>query len=169
MRVKGLVALLTSLLFGATFSPVSAAADLPSFEIKSVSSTMIDPGDTVTWKIQVNLVPGWLKGLTLNLIDPSGQVRQLYTLVESVPEVKEKKSVEIALSLKTHDYDLAGKYRLQWGYLVNVTEVFYYDPINGKDYANKTSNISAQNFNQFDFTIRDAGTGKQKTDRKSVV
>ena len=163
MRVKGLIALLTSLLIGATFSPVSAAADLPSFEIKSVSSTMIDPGDTVTWKIQINLVPGWLKGLTLNLIDPSGQVRQLYTLVESVPEVKEKKSVEIALSLKTHDYDLAGKYRLQWGYLVNVTEVFYYDPINGKDYANKTSNISAQNFNQFDFTIRDAGAGKQKS------
>jgi len=163
MRVKGIITLLTSIFMGVTLSPISAAADLPSFEIKSVSSTMINPGDTITWKIQVNLVPGWLKGLSLNLIDPSGQVRQLYTLVESIPEVKEKKSVEVALSLKTHDYDLAGKYRLQWAYLANESEVSYYDPINGKEYAGKGSNSTAQNMSQFDFTIRDAGTGKQKS------
>jgi hypothetical protein len=163
MRVKGFVSLLTALLITSVLPQVAHAADLPSFEIKSVSSTMIDPGDTITWKIQVNLIPGWLKGLNLNLIDPSGQVRQLYTLVESVPEVKEKKSVEVALSLKTNDYDLAGKYRLQFAYLANVSEVIYYDPINGKDYATKNENTFAQNMSQFDFTIRDAGAGKQKT------
>jgi hypothetical protein len=163
MRVKGFVSLLTALLITSVLPQVAHAADLPSFEIKSVSSTMIDPGDTITWKIKVNLIPGWLKGLNLNLIDPSGQVRQLYTLVESVPEVKEKKSVEVALSLKTNDYDLAGKYRLQFAYLANVSEVIYYDPINGKDYATKNENTFAQNMSQFDFTIRDAGAGKQKT------
>jgi len=163
MRVKGFIALLTSLLVGATFSPVSAAADLPSFEIKSVSSTMIDPGDTITWKIQVNLVPGWVKGINLTLIDPRGQERSLFVEVDKTYEVREKKTVNIELSLKTHDYDLAGKYRLSRAYLSNTTEVMYYDPINGKDYANKGFNAFPQNFNLFDFTIRDAGSGKQKT------
>jgi len=163
MRVKGFLTLLTLVLLSALLPTIAVAADLPSFEIKSVSSTMIDPGDTVTWKIQVNLIPGWLKGLNLNLIDPSGQVRQIYSLVDSTYEVKEKKSVEVLLSLKTHDYDLAGKYRLQWAYLANVSEVIYYDPINGKEYASKNENTFAQNMSQFDFTIRDAGTGKQKT------
>jgi hypothetical protein len=163
MRVKGFVSLLTALLITSVLPQVAHAADLPSFEIKSVSSTMIDPGDTVTWKIQVNLIPGWTKGLTLNLIDPSGQVRQIYTLVDNAYDVKEKKSVETLLSLKTNEYDLAGKYRLNFGYITNVTEVFYYDPINGKEYAGKGTNSTAQNMSQFDFTIRDAGSGKQKT------
>jgi hypothetical protein len=161
MRVKGFVSLLTALLITAVLPQVAHAADLPSFEIKSVSSTLIDPGDTVTWKIQVNLIPGWTKGLTLNLIDPSGQLRQVYTLVENTYDVKEKKSVEVLLSLKTNDYDLAGKYRINFGYITNVTEVYYYDPINGKDYAGKGTNSTAQNMSQFDFTIRDAGAGKQ--------
>jgi len=163
MRVKGFVSLLTALLITSVLPQVAHAADLPSFEIKSVSSTLIDPGDTVTWKIQVNLIPGWTKGLTLNLIDPSGQLRQVYTLVENTYDVKEKKSVEVLLSLKTNDYDLAGKYRINFGYITNVTEVYYYDPINGKDYAGKGTNSTAQNMSQFDFTIRDAGAGKQKT------
>ena len=163
MRVKGLVALLAAVLSISFLPQVAHAADLPSFEIKSVSATEINPGDTVTWKIQVNLIPGWVKYLNLNLIDPSGQVRQLTSEIEKTYEVKEKKSVEISLSLKTNEYDLAGKYRLQWGYLANVTEVLYYDPINGKDYMNKGANTFAQNFNKYDFTIRDAGTGKQKT------
>lgn len=163
MRVKGFVSLLTAVLSISFLPQVAYAADLPSFEIKSVSSTMIDPGDTVTWKIQVNLIPGWTKGLTLNLIDPSGQIRQIYTLVDNAYDVKEKKSVETLLSLKTNEYDLAGKYRLNFGYITNVTEVFYYDPINGKDYAGKGTNSTAQNMSQFDFTIRDAGSGKQKT------
>ncbi len=163
MRVKGFVSLLTAVLVISAMSQVAYAADSPSFEIKSVSSTMIDPGDTVTWKIQVNLNPGWTKGLTLNLIDPSGQIRQIYTLVDNAYDVKEKKSVETLLSLKTNEYDLAGKYRLNFGYITNVTEVFYYDPINGKDYAGKGTNSTAQNMSQFDFTIRDTGSGKQKT------
>ena len=163
MRVKGFVSLLTAVLVTSALPQVAHAADLPSFEIKSVSSTLIDPGDTVTWKIQVNLIPGWTKGLTLNLIDPSGQIRQIYTLVDNAYDVKEKKSVETLLSLKTNEYDLAGKYRLNFGYITNVTEVFYYDPINGKDYAGKGTNSTAQNMSQFDFTIRDAGSGKQKT------
>ena len=163
MRVKGFVSLLTGLLITSGLPQVAHSADLPSFEIKSVSSTMIDPGDTVTWKIQVNLVTGWTKGLTLNLIDPSGQTRQIYTLVDNAYDVKEKKSVETLLSLKTNEYDLAGKYRLNFGYITNVTEVFYYDPINGKEYAGKGTNSTAQNMSQFDFTIRDAGSGKQKT------
>jgi hypothetical protein len=163
MRVKGFVSLLTAMLVSSVLPQVARAADLPSFEIKSVSSTMIDPGDTVTWKIQVNLIPGWTKGLTLNLIDPSGQVRQIYTLVDNAYDVKEKKSIETLLSLKTNEYDLAGKYRLNFGYITNVTEVFYYDPVNGKEYAGKGTNTFAQNMSQFDFTIRDAGSGKQKT------
>ena len=163
MRVKGFVSLLTAVLITSALPQVAHAADLPSFEIKSVSSTLIDPGDTVTWKIQVNLIPGWTKGLTLNLIDPSGQVRQIYTLVDNAYDVKEKKSVETLLSLKTNEYDLAGKYRLNFGYITNVTEVFYYDPVNGKEYAGKGTNTFAQNMSQFDFTIRDAGSGKQKT------
>ena len=163
MRVKGIFSLLTAILVTSGLPQIAHAADLPSFEIKSVSSTMIDPGDTVTWKIQVNLIPGWTKGLTLNLIDPSGQVRQIYTLVDNAYDVKEKKSVETLLSLKTNEYDLAGKYRLNFGYITNVTEVFYYDPINGKEYAGKGANTFAQNMSQFDFTIRDAGSGKQKT------
>jgi hypothetical protein len=163
MRVKGFVSLLTALLITSVLPQVAHAADLPSFEIKSVSSTMIDPGDTVTWRIQVNLIPGWTKGLTLNLIDPSGQVRQIYTLVDNAYDVKEKKSIETLLSLKTNEYDLAGKYRLNFGYITNVTEVFYYDPVNGKEYAGKGTNTFAQNMSQFDFTIRDAGSGKQKT------
>lgn len=163
MRVKGLVALLTALLSISLMPQVAHAADLPSFEFKSVSANLIDPGDTVTWKIQVNLVPGWVKYLSLTLLDPSGQSRQLTSEIEKTYEVKEKKSVEISLSLKTHDYDLAGKYKLQWAYLANNTEVMYYDPINGKEYAGKGANTFAQNMNQFDFTIRDAGTGKQKT------
>jgi hypothetical protein len=163
MRVKGFISLLTAVLITSALPQVAHAADLPSFEIKSVSSTLIDPGDTVTWKIQVNLIPGWTKGLTLNLIDPSGQVRQIYTLVDNAYDVKEKKSVETLLSLKTNEYDLAGKYRLNFGYITNVTEVFYYDPVNGKEYAGKGTNTFAQNMSQFDFTIRDAGSGKQKT------
>ena len=163
MRVKGFVSLLTALLITSVLPQVAHSADLPSFEIKSVSSTMIDPVDTVTWKIQVNLIPGWTKGLTLNLIDPSGQVRQMYTLVDNAYDVKEKKSVETLLSLKTNEYDLAGKYRLNFGYITNVTEVLYYDPVNGKEYAGKGTNTFAQNMSQFDFTIRDSGSGKQKT------
>jgi len=163
MRVKGFISLLTAVFIASILPHVAHAADLPSFEIKSVSSTMIDPGDTVTWKIQVNLIPGWTKGLTLNLIDPSGQGRQIYTLVDNAYDVKEKKSVEILLSLKTNEYDLAGKYRLNFGYITNVTEVFYYDPVNGKEYAGKGTNSTAQNMSQFDFTIRDTGSGKQKT------
>ena len=163
MRVKGFVSLLTAVLSISFLPQVAYAADLPSFEIKSVSSTMIDPGDTVTWKIQVNLIPGWVKDLSIFLIDPSGQSRQLSTPVDSSYEVKEKKSVDISLSLKTNEYDLAGKYRIQWAYMANTTEVLYYDPINGKAYARKGENTFAQDFNKFDFTIRDAGTGKQKT------
>ena len=163
MRVKGLVALLTAVLSISLLPQVAQAADLPSFEFKGVSSNMIDPGDSVTWKIQVNLIPGWVKGINLNLIDPSGQIRSLFTEVDKTYEIKEKKSVEVSLTLKTHDYDLAGKYKLQWAYLSNVTEVMYYDPINGKEYAGKSANTFAQNMNLFDFTIRDAGTGKQKT------
>jgi hypothetical protein len=163
MRVKGFVSLLTAVLITSALPQVVHAADLPSFEIKSVSSTMIDPGDTVTWKIQVNLIPGWVKDLSIFLIDPSGQSRQLSTPVDSSYEVKEKKSVDISLSLKTNEYDLAGKYRIQWAYMANTTEVLYYDPINGKAYARKGENTFAQDFNKFDFTIRDAGTGKQKT------
>ena len=64
MRVKGFVSLLTAVLVTSALPQVAHAADLPSFEIKSVSSTMIDPGDTVTWKIQVNLIPGWAEELT---------------------------------------------------------------------------------------------------------
>jgi hypothetical protein len=55
MRVKGFVSLLTAMLVSSVLPQVAHAAELPSFEIKSVSSTMIDPGDTVTWKIQVGL------------------------------------------------------------------------------------------------------------------
>jgi hypothetical protein len=158
MRVKGFITLLTAILIGSALPQAAMAADLPSFEIKSVSSTMIDPGDTVTWKIQVNLIPGWVKDLNLFLVDPSGQSRQLFAPVNSSYEVKETKSVDVSLSLKTNEYDLAGKYRLQWGYLSNTTEVFYYDPINGKEYAGKGGNNTfAQNFNKFDFTIRDSG------------
>jgi hypothetical protein len=164
MRVKGFVSLLTAILIASALPQVAMAADLPSFEIKSVSSTMIDPGDTVTWKIQVNLIPGWVKDLNLFLVDPSGESRQLYTPVDSSYMVKEKNTVDISLSLKTNEYDLAGKYRIQWAYLSNTTEVFYYDPINGKEYAGKGGgNTFAQNFNEFDFTIRDSGSGKQKT------
>jgi hypothetical protein len=164
MRVKGFISLLIAILIASALPQAAIADDLPSFEIKSVSSTMIDPGDTVTWKIQVNLIPGWVKDLNLFLVDPSGQSRQLFAPVNSSYEVKEKSSVDISLSLKTNEYDLAGKYRLQWGYLSNTTEVFYYDPINGKEYAGKGGkNTFAQNFNKFDFTIRDSGSGKQKT------
>ena len=164
MRTKGFGSLLTAILIATALPQAAIAADLPSFEIKSVSSTMIDPGDTVTWKIQVNLIPGWVKHLNLFLIDPSGQSRQLYTPVNSKYEVKEKSSEDISLSLKTNEYDLAGKYRIQWGYFSNTTEVFYYDPINGKEYAGKGGkNTFAQNFNKFDFTIRDSGSGVQKT------
>jgi hypothetical protein len=167
MRVKGFISLLTAILIGSALPQAAIAADLPSFEIKSVSSTMIDPGDTVTWKIQVNLIPGWAEELTLFVIDPSGQSRQLTVPVNSTDEVEEKKSVEVLLSLKTHEYDLAGKYKLQWGYFKNVNQIFYYDPINGKEYAGKGgANTFAQNFNKFDFTIRDNGFGNQKTPQK---
>jgi hypothetical protein len=123
MRVKGFISLLTAILIGSALPQAAIAADLPSFEIKSVSSTMIDPGDTVTWKIQVNLIPGWAEELTLFVIDPSGQSRQLTVPVNSTDEVEEKKSVEVLLSLKTHEYDLAGKYKLQWGYFKNVNQI----------------------------------------------
>jgi hypothetical protein len=164
MRVKGYISLLTAILIASALPQAAIAADLPSFEIKSVSSTMIDPGDTVTWKIQVNLIPGWTKGLVIYLIDPVGQERSLPAEVEKIYDVKEKKSVEIELSLKTNEFDLAGKYKLQWGWITNVEQVTYYDPINGKAYAGKGgANTFAQNLNKFDFTIRDSGSGKQKT------
>ena len=82
MRVKGFVSLLTAMLVSSVLPQVAHAAELPSFEIKSVSSTMIDPGDTVTWKIQVNLIPGWVKDLNIVLRTPAGEIRNISALVE---------------------------------------------------------------------------------------
>lgn len=162
MRVRGLIALLSSLLSISLLPHLAHAADTPSFEIKSVSSTMIDPGDTVTWKIQVNLVPGWVKYLSLTLRTPSGDVRSLSALVDPKMDIKVATSKEIILDLKTNSYDLAGKYKILYGYIANVKEFYAYDPINAKEYASKGYMV-AQNLSQFDFTIRDSGTGVQKT------
>jgi hypothetical protein len=141
---------------------VANAADLPSFEIKSVSSTMIDPGDTVTWKIQVNLIPGWVKDLNVALRTPAGEIRNISVLVEPTYKVSAASSKEISLSLKTNDFDLPGKYKLLYGSLYNEKEFFAYDPINAKEYAGKGYMVS-QNLSQYDFTIRDSGSGLQKT------
>jgi len=162
MRVKGLVSLLTSLLISSVLPQLASAADGPSFEIKSVSSTMIDPGDTVTWKIQVNLIPGWVKDLSFTLRTPSGDNRQISVVVDPSYKVSEATRKEISLNLKTNEFDLPGKYKLLYGWLYNEKEYFAYDPVNAKDYAAK-GNVVSQDMNQFDFTIRDAGTGKQKS------
>jgi hypothetical protein len=162
MRVKGFVSLLTALLITSVLPQVAHAADLPSFEIKSVSSTMIDPGDTVTWKIQVNLIPGWVKDLNVALRTPAGEIRNISVLVEPTYKVSAASSKEISLSLKTNDFDLPGKYKLLYGSLYNEKEFFAYDPINAKEYASKGYMVS-QNLSQFDFTIRDSGSGLQKT------
>ena len=162
MRVKGLVTLLTSVLISSVLPQVASAAEGPSFEIKSVSSTMIDPGDSVTWKIQVNLIPGWVKDLHIVLRTPSGDDRGMWVLVDPNYKVSEATRKEISLTLKTNDFDLPGKYKLLYGWLYNEKEYFAYDPVNYKEYATKT-NLVAQDMNQFDFTIRDAGTGKQKS------
>lgn len=162
MRVKGIVSLLTFILISSALPQVASAADLPSFEIKSVSSTMIDPGDTVTWKIQVNLVPGWVKYFGLNIRTPNGDVRTLTALVDPKYDIKIATSKEIILDLKTNSYDLAGKYKILYGYIANVKEYYAYDPVNAKEYASNGYMV-AQNMNQFDFTIRDSGSGIQKT------
>jgi hypothetical protein len=162
MRVKGFVSLLTALLSVSVLTQVAYAADSPSFEIKSVSSTMIDPGDTVTWKIQVNLIPGWVKLLTLSLRTPNGEIRAISALVDPKFQVNVATSKEVILDLKTNSYDLAGKYRIIYGYIANEKEYYAYDPINGKEYAGK-GYMASQNMSQFDFTIRDSGTGVQKT------
>jgi len=162
MRVKGLVTLLTSVLISSVMPQVASAADGPSFEIKSVSSTMIDPGDTVTWKIQVNLIPGWVKDLNFILRTPSGDNRQISVVVDPSYKVNEATRKEISLNLKTNEFDLPGKYKLLYGWLYNEKEYLAYDPVNAKEYAAK-GNMVWQDMNQFDFTIRDAGTGKQKS------
>ena len=123
---------------------------------------MIDPGDSVTWKIQVNLIPGWVKDLHIVLRTPSGDDRGMWVLVDPNYKVSEATRKEISLTLKTNDFDLPGKYKLLYGWLYNEKEYFAYDPVNYKEYATKT-NLVAQDMNQFDFTIRDAGTGKQKS------
>jgi hypothetical protein len=162
MRVRGFVSLLTAMLVSSVLPQVAHAADLPSFEIKSVSSTMIDPGDTVTWKIQVNLIPGWVKDLNVALRTPAGEIRNISVLVEETYKVNAASSKEISLSLKTNDFDLPGKYKLLYGSLYNEKEFLAYDPINAKEYAGKGYMVS-QNLSQFDFTIRDSGSGLQKT------
>lgn len=162
MRVKGIVTLLTSVLISSVLPQAANAAEGPSFEIKSVSSTLIDPGDTVTWKIQVNLIPGWVKLLTLSLRTPNGEIRAISALVDPKFQVNVATSKEVILDLKTNSYDLAGKYRIIYGYIANEKEYYAYDPINGKEYAGKGYMV-AQNMSQFDFTIRDSGTGVQKT------
>ena len=162
MRVKGLVTLLTSVLISSVLPQVASAAEGPSFEFKSVSSTTIDPGDSVTWKIQVNLIPGWAKGLYIGLRTPSGDDRGMWVYFEPSNKVSEATRKEISLTLKTNEADLPGKYKLLYGWLYNEGEFGAYDPVNYKEYATKT-NMVAQDMNQFDFTIRDAGTGKQKS------
>ncbi|MCF8534606.1 MAG: hypothetical protein K9F92_00305 [Candidatus Nanopelagicaceae bacterium] len=162
MRVKGLVALLTAVLSISVMPQVAQAADSPSFEIKSVSATAIDPGETVTWKIQVNLIPGWVKYLSLSLRTPNGDLRAISALVDPKYQINVATSKEVILDLKTNSYDLAGKYRIVFGYIANAKEYYAYDPINGKEYAGKGYMV-AQNMSQFDFTIRDSGTGVQKT------
>ena len=132
MRVKGFITLLTAILISSALPQAAIAADLPSFEIKSVSSTMIDPGDTVTWKIQVNLIPGWVKDFQIAFRTPSGDVRGISTTVVSTYKVDSITSKEITISLKTHDYDLAGKYQLMYGSIANEKEYWAYDPINAK-------------------------------------
>ena len=162
MRVKGFVSLLTAVLSMSALPQVALAADSPSFEIKSVSSTTIDPGDTVTWKIQVNLIPGWVKDLNIALRTPAGEIRNISVLVEQTYKVSAASSKEISLSLKTNEFDLPGKYKLLYGSLYNEKEFFAYDPINAKEYASKGYMVS-QDLKQFDFTIRDSGSGLQKT------
>lgn len=162
MRVKGLVALLTAVLSISFLPRVAHAADMPSFEIKSVSATEINPGDTIVWKVQVNLIPGWVKFLTLSLRTPNGDVRPISALVDPKFQVDVATSKEVILDLKTNSYDLPGKYRIVYGYIANQKEYYAYDPINGKEYASKGYMV-AQNLSQFDFTIRDSGTGVQKT------
>ena len=162
MRVKGIVTLLTTVLITSALTQLAHAADGPSFEIKSVSAIEIDPGETVTWKVQVDLIPGWVKELRFALQTPAGEIRYLGILVEPTFKVSEAKSVILSIPLITHEYDLAGKYKLLYGWLYNEKEYFAYDPINAKEYATK-GNMNVQNLNQFDFTIRDTGSGKQKT------
>ena len=162
MRVKGIVTLLTTVLITSALTQLAQAADGPSFEIKSVSAIEIDPGETVTWKVQVDLIPGWVKELRFALQTPAGEIRYLGILVEPTFKVSEAKSVILSIPLITHEYDLAGKYKLLYGWLYNEKEYFAYDPINAKEYAAK-GNMNVQNMNQFDFTIRDTGSGKQKT------
>ena len=162
MRVKGFITLLTAILISSALPQAAIAADLPSFEIKSVSSTMIDPGDTVTWKIQVNLIPGWVKDFQIAFRTPSGDVRGISTTVVSTYKVDSITSKEITISLKTHDYDLAGKYQLMYGSIANEKEYWAYDPINAKEYAAK-GYLIAQDLSKFDFTIRDSGSIVQKT------
>lgn len=162
MRVKGLVALLTSVLISSVLPQAASATEGPSFEFKSVSATVIDPGDTVTWKIQVNLIPGWVKDLNIALRTPSGENRQISVLVDPSYKVSEANRKEISLTLKTNDFDLPGKYKLLYGWLYNEKEFYAYDPVNAKEYASKGYMV-AQNLSQFDFTIRDSGTGVQKT------
>ena len=123
---------------------------------------MIDPGDTVIWKIQVNLVPGWVKYLSLTLRTPNGDIRNISALVDPKYDIKVATSKEIVLDLKTNSYDLAGKYKILYGYIANVKEYYAYDPINAKEYASKGYMVP-QNLSQFDFTIRDSGSGVQKT------
>ena len=162
MRVKGLVTLLTLVLISSVVPPSANANEGPSFEFKSVSATVIDPGETITWKIQANLIPGWIKDLNINLRTPSGIVRQMSVLVDPSYKVSEANRKEISLTLKTNEFDLPGKYKLLYGWLYNEKEFAAYDPINAKEYASKGYMV-AQNLSQFDFTIRDAGTGVQKT------
>lgn len=162
MRVKGFVYLLTAVLGMSVLTQVAHAADSPSFEIKSVSSMMIDPGETVTWRFQVNLIPGSVKDLNLALRTPSGDFRTISTTLEPSYKVTEAKTKEISISLKTNEYDLAGKYKILYGWLYNEKEFYAYDPINAKEYASK-GYMLAQNMSQFDFTIRNSGTGVQKT------
>ena len=162
MRVKVIVTLLTAILITFTLPQVSHAADGPSFEIKSVSAIEIDPGETVTWKVQVNLIAGWVKELRFALQTPAGDIRYLGILVEPTYKVSEAKSVILSIPLITHEYDLAGRYKLLYGWLYNEKEYFAYDPINAKEYAAK-GYINVQNMSQFDITIRDTGSGKQKT------
>jgi hypothetical protein len=162
MGVKGLVTLLTSVLISSVLPQAANADEGPSFEIKSVSSTMIDPGDSVTWKIQVNLIPGWVKDLHIVLRTPSGDDRGMSVLIDPSYEVSEATSKEISLTLKTNDFDLPGKYKLLWGRLYNEKEFSAYDPVNYKEF-NVKGDITWQELNQFDFTIRDAGAGKQKS------
>jgi hypothetical protein len=123
---------------------------------------MIDPGDTVTWKIQVNLIPGWVKDLNIALRTPAGEIRNISVLVEPTYKVNATSSKEISLTLKTNEFDIPGKYKLLYGSLYNEKEFFAYDPVNAKEYAGKGYMVS-QNLSQFDFTIRDSGSGLQKT------